>query len=59
MNRRTSVQEIEMMMELETQQGEIEIGRCHICAQTFTTQEELAKHLREAHGGKAPLPGAW
>lgn len=47
------------MMELETQQGEIEICRCHICIQTFTTREELTKHLREAHGGKAPLPGAW
>ena len=45
------------MKELETQQGEAEIGRCHICAQTFSTQEDLAKHLKEAHGGKEPATG--
>ena len=47
------------MMELETQETDVEIGRCHICALTFSSQEELSKHLRAAHGGKKPLQGPW
>ena len=46
------------MRELETQQGTDEIGRCHICAQTFSTQEDLAKHLIKAHGGREPVTGS-
>jgi hypothetical protein len=40
------------MRKLETQEDDGEIGVCHICAQTFSTQEDLAKHLLEAHGSK-------
>jgi hypothetical protein len=44
--------------EHESQLGEVEIGRCHICAQLFGTQEDLLKHLKEAHGVKSRLqPG--
>jgi len=43
------------MRGLETQLGEAEIGRCHICAQTFRTKEDLERHLREAHGGRTAL----
>lgn len=46
------------MRELETQQGEVEIARCHICAQTFTTQKNLRKHRRKAHGGREPVTGS-
>ena len=42
------------MSGLGSQEGDGEIGRCHICAQTFATQEELSKHLIEAHGGDEP-----
>jgi hypothetical protein len=38
------------MRELEIQKGDAEIGRCHICALTFASQEDLSKHLKEAHG---------
>jgi hypothetical protein len=47
-----------MMSEGDTQQGDPEVGTCHICAQTFTTQEDLSKHLMEAHGGKEPATGS-
>jgi hypothetical protein len=47
------------MMELETQEGDAEIGRCHICALTFSSQEALSEHLRDAHGGREPLQGSW
>jgi uncharacterized C2H2 Zn-finger protein len=40
------------MMELERQEEHAEIGRCHICALTFAPQEDVSKHLKEAHGGK-------
>jgi hypothetical protein len=37
------------MSERETQQGDRETGTCHICEQVFPTQEELSKHLMDAH----------
>jgi len=46
------------MSEMETQSGDAEVGRCHICAQVFDTQEDLSKHLMEAHGGKEPASGS-
>jgi hypothetical protein len=27
---------------------------CHVCGETFPTQEELSKHLIEAHEGMPP-----
>jgi C2H2 type zinc finger protein len=33
------------MSEREEQSGDKEIGTCHICGRTFSTQEELSKHL--------------
>ena len=30
-----------------------EIGRCYICVQTFATQDDLSKHLMEAHAARA------
>jgi len=41
--------------EHESQLAEVEIGRCHICAQLFGSQEDLLKHLKEAHGVKSLL----
>lgn len=37
-----------------------EIGTCHVCGDTFATQEELSKHLIDAHNGlgTADGPGA-
>jgi hypothetical protein len=29
----------------ESQPAETEIGRCHVCAQLITTQEDLLKHF--------------
>ena len=37
------------MSEIEDQQGDRETGICHICEQEFPTQEELSKHLMDAH----------
>ena len=37
------------MTERETQQGDGETAECHVCSQTFSTQEELLKHLEERH----------
>ena len=39
------------MSERETQRGDPEVGVCHVCGETFPTQEELSKHLIEAHEG--------
>ena len=38
------------MMELESHEGDFELGRCHICALTFSTQEALSDHLHDSHG---------
>ena len=35
------------MSERETQRGDPEVGVCHVCGETFPTQEELSKHLIE------------
>jgi uncharacterized C2H2 Zn-finger protein len=43
------------MTEHETQLAEVEIGRCHVCAQLFQTQEDLLRHLKEAHGVESLL----
>ena len=37
------------MSEREMQQGDAELGRCHVCGRTYPTQEELAKHLMDDH----------
>jgi len=42
-------------MELETQLAEVEIGRCYICALLFASQDDLLKHLKQAHGVKSLL----
>jgi hypothetical protein len=39
------------MSERETQRGDPEVGVCHVCGESFPTQEELSKHLIEAHEG--------
>lgn len=39
------------MSERETQRGDPEVGACHVCGQTFPTQEELSRHLIDAHEG--------
>jgi hypothetical protein len=47
------------MSERETQRGDPEVGVCHVCGETFPTQEELSKHLIETHEGPAVerIPG--
>jgi Zinc finger, C2H2 type len=37
------------MSERREQGGDGETGVCHICGETFGTQEELARHLLERH----------
>jgi|SoiMetStandDraft_2_1073263.scaffolds.fasta_scaffold133030_1 hypothetical protein len=46
------------MSERESQTGDTEVGQCHICAQRFPTQEDLSRHLLEAHGGREPATGS-
>jgi peroxiredoxin family protein len=41
--------------EQESQLSEVKIGRCHICAQLFGTEEDLLKHLKQVHGVKSLL----
>ena len=41
------------MSERATQKGDAEVGTCHMCGPTFATQEELSKHLIDAHDGLA------
>lgn len=41
------------MSERSTQKGDAEVGTCHVCGIVFATQEELSKHLIDAHGGLA------
>ena len=38
-----------LVSEMETQRGDDEIGRCHVCGDVFPTQEELSRHLMKAH----------
>jgi Zinc finger, C2H2 type len=35
--------------ERETQAGDAEVAVCHMCGQTFSSQEMLSKHLMDAH----------
>ena len=47
------------MSERATQKDDAEVGTCHVCGTTFATQEELSKHLIDAHDGLAsdePVP---
>ena len=37
------------MSERGAQSGDGETGACHVCSETFGTQEELAEHLRQQH----------
>jgi hypothetical protein len=39
------------MSEKQIQSGD-ETGRCHVCGQTFVTQEALSKHLMDEHEGE-------
>ena len=43
------------MSDHESQLAEVEVGRCHICALLLPSEEELLKHLKEAHGVKSLL----
>jgi hypothetical protein len=43
--------------ERATQHGDGEIGMCHVCGDTFATQEELSKHLIDAHEGLGTADG--
>ncbi len=45
------------MSEREMELGEV-VRRCHICNQSFALQEDLSKHLKEAHGGAEPASGS-
>lgn len=37
------------MSEHEMELGEV-VRKCHFCYQSFALQQDLVKHLREAHG---------
>jgi hypothetical protein len=37
------------MSERENQQGDGEVGVCHVCGARFGTQEELSDHLMQTH----------
>jgi hypothetical protein len=37
------------MSEQDEQRGDQEIGVCHVCGQTFSTQLALSRHLMEEH----------
>ena len=39
------------MSEREMQQGDGEIGVCHVCDARLETQETLLEHLRDEHPG--------
>ena len=41
------------MSERSTQKGDAEVGTCHVCGRSFATQEELSRHLIDAHDGPA------
>jgi hypothetical protein len=46
------------MSEREDQSGDKEIGTCHICGRTFSTHEELSKHLMDEHAGEGLPEGS-
>jgi hypothetical protein len=37
------------MTEREEQQGDPEVGVCHVCGEKFDTQLALSKHLMDVH----------
>jgi uncharacterized C2H2 Zn-finger protein len=37
------------MSERDEQRGDGEVGRCHVCGSEFASQEDLSKHLKDAH----------
>jgi hypothetical protein len=37
------------MSEIDEQRGDGEVGRCHVCGREFASQEDLSKHLMDAH----------
>jgi hypothetical protein len=37
------------MSEIDEQRGDGEVGRCHVCGSEFASQEDLSKHLMDAH----------
>jgi hypothetical protein len=50
----TECSEAELMTE---RGGDERIGTCPTCGQTFPTQEELSKHIMDAHEGeRLPVP---
>lgn len=46
------------MSEMQAQSGDKEIGTCHMCGRTFSTQEELSKHLMDEHADEGLLEGS-
>lgn len=46
------------MSEMKAQSGDKEIGSCHICGRTFSTQEELSKHLMDEHADEGLPEGS-
>lgn len=48
--------------EFEMREPEMELGelvrKCHICNQSFALQEDLSKHLKDAHGVGEPASGS-
>jgi uncharacterized C2H2 Zn-finger protein len=45
------------MREPEMELGEL-VRKCHICNQSFALQEDLSKHLKDAHGVGEPASGS-
>ena len=45
------------MSEPEIELGEL-VRKCHICNQSFALQEDLSKHLNDAHGVGEPASGS-
>ncbi len=57
MSKETDSEE-DRMTERDMQAGDEEIATCHMCRQTFPTQEELSQHLMDAHDDDGlPTPG--
>jgi hypothetical protein len=56
-------EEASAVSEREEQSGDGETAVCHVCGETFGTQEALASHLRGRHdedtlGDAAPRPAS-
>lgn len=37
------------MSDMESQGGDSETGRCHLCGRLLPTEEDLSKHLADEH----------